>query len=173
MELSSHHYSSGYNKNKIHGIQCDKNTFRMALSTTNQQLQRRPNRLHHGQTNLGASIDNIIQWAADNNMYVIFNLHWGSGFNAPDWVPTVSTSTGCTSGDDGRAVDIFGDANIRAGISYIYNYMGTRYATKPNVIYEGINELLTPNDNDAAQPFANFNNQWISAMKQEKAPTTT
>jgi hypothetical protein len=115
--------------------------------------------------NLGASIDNIVQWCADNNMYVIFNLHWGGGFQAPSWVPKVNMANGCTTGQDGRAVDIFGDANVRAGISYIYNYMGSRYATKPNVIYEGINELLTPNNADAGQPFADFNNQWISAIE--------
>jgi hypothetical protein len=115
--------------------------------------------------NLGASIDNIVQWTADNNMYVIFNLHWGGSFQAPSWVPTVTLANGCSTGEDGRAVDLFGDTNLRTGISYIYNYMGSRYATNPNVIYEGINELLTPDNSDAGQPFADFNNQWISAIE--------
>ena len=113
--------------------------------------------------NLGASIDNIVQWCADNNMYIILNPHWGSGFNAPSWTPT--SSAGCTTGDDGKAVDLFRDTNVKAGICYMYNYMASRYASSSNVIFEGFNELLTPNNADAGQPFADFNNQWISAIE--------
>jgi hypothetical protein len=115
--------------------------------------------------NLGASIDDIVQWSTYNGIYVIFNLHWGSSFNAPDWVPTANKNVGCTTGDGGRAVDIFGDANVRSGIAYLYNFMAKRYASNSSVIFEGINELLCPNDSDAGRPFADFNNQWISAIE--------
>ena len=72
---------------------------------------------------------------------------------------------GCTSGDTGRAVNIFGDANIRSGINFMYNYIAHRYASNPNIIFESFNELLAPNNSDGGTPFANFNNGWISAVE--------
>ncbi len=115
----------------------------------------------------GIGLDSIVNWCAQNDMYIIFNPEWSSSWTPPSWVPT--TSYGQTTGDDGRAVNLFGDPTVDSGVNYLYNYMAQHYSADSNVIFESFNELLTPSNSDGGLQFANFNNGWVSAIEQGEA----
>jgi hypothetical protein len=112
----------------------------------------------------GIGLDSIVNWCAQNGMYIILNPQWSSGWAPPSWVPT--TSYGQTTGDSGRAVNLLGDTTVQSGVNYLYNWMAQHYSANSNVIFESFNELLTPSNTDGGTPFANFNNGWVSAIEQ-------
>jgi hypothetical protein len=58
------------------------------------------------------------------------------------------------------------NSNNIAGLSYLYKWMAQRYATYSHIIFESLNELSTSNNALAGQPFADFNNAWVSAIEQ-------
>jgi hypothetical protein len=117
---------------------------------------------------LGASLDSIVSWCAQNGMYVILNPDWSPSFPAPSWADSLSSGTGLTSGDGGAAVNLLGNTQIQQGVYYLYNWMAQHYATNSNVIFESLNELVdqtSPAPASDRSAFASFNNGWVSAIE--------
>ena len=112
----------------------------------------------------GIGLDSIVNWCAQNGLYIILNPQWSLGWVPPSWVPTASY--GQTTGDSGRAVNLLDDATVQSGVDFLYNWMAQHYSANSNVIFESFNELLTPSNDDGGAPFANFNNGWVSAIEQ-------
>jgi hypothetical protein len=112
-------------------------------------------------SSIGVGLDSIVNWAAQAGLYVIICPGWGSWHPLPSWVVSGDISVP----DGGTSMSITSSTNI-AGLSYLYNWMGSHYATNSNVIFESLNELSTSNNAEAGQPFADFNNAWVSAIEQ-------
>ena len=119
-----------------------------------------------GPPTMGTNLDTFISWAAKAGLYVILCPGWTSTFPPPKWVLALSNGTGLTNCDGGGVVNLLYNAQIQAGVDFMYRWMALHYASNGNVIFEGFNELETLNDNDAGAPFASFNNGWVSAVEQ-------
>lgn len=114
-----------------------------------------------GSPTIGASVDNVVNWAAQNGMYVEICVDYSPTWTPPSW-------TGFSSaGSDTIATDILNNANeSQSGINYLYQWMGQRYASNSNVIFEGFNEMTVTYSSLGGTLFANFNNGWITAIEQ-------
>jgi hypothetical protein len=113
----------------------------------------------------GIGLDSIVDWCAQNEMYVILNPHWSPINVAPSWASALTSNYGQITGDGGAPINLLGNSEIQTGVNYFYNWMAQHYATNGNVIFESFNELVTPSASDGGAPFANFNNGWISAIE--------
>jgi aryl-phospho-beta-D-glucosidase BglC (GH1 family) len=114
-----------------------------------------------GSPTIGASVDNVVNWAAQYGMYVELCVDYESTWTPPSW-----TGFSSASGDT-IAADILNNVNgSQSGINYLYQWMGQHYATNSNVIFEGFNEMTAADSSLGGTPFANFNNGWITAVEQ-------
>ena len=112
-----------------------------------------------GSPTIGASIDNVVNWAAQLGMYVIICPASTSTWNVPSWAANTGDITSETSTGIGFSA-------VQSGVNYLYNWMAQHYATYSNVIFESFEELASTNSADAGTLFANFNNGWVSAIEQ-------
>jgi hypothetical protein len=114
-----------------------------------------------GSPTIGASVDNVVNWAAQYGMYVEITVDYTPTWTPPGW-------TGFSSAGSGTiATDILNNVNnVQSGINYLYQWMGQHYASNSNVIFESFNEMTVANSSLGGTPFANFNNGWITAIEQ-------
>jgi len=114
------------------------------------------------------AIDNIVNWCRDAGLYVLLCPAWTSYWDMASWS---QSSTGLSTAGGGSLSDMLNDANIQAGIQYLYGWMAQRYASYWNVCFENFNELESvsrPCSATERQAWANFNNMWVSAIEQNE-----
>jgi hypothetical protein len=117
----------------------------------------------------GIGLDSIVNWCAQDGLYIILNPDWSSSYPTPTWVPTVANKV--TTGDSGNSVDLFGNSATASGVAYLYGWMAAHYASDSNVIFEGFNELLDYSaSTDATTTFPAFNEQWTNAIESNQGP---
>jgi len=85
---------------------------------------------------LQAGIDTVVNWAAQNNMYVILTLGWSEYYLPPTWAfPGITDSgqmnTGLISGSSARE---------RTGYINLWQCIANHYSNTANVIFEFMNE---------------------------------
>lgn len=110
---------------------------------------------------LKSGIDQVIQWARQENMYVIMTLLWTDTWTPPSW-----TFSGLTNYDQQYAALISGIATREnTGLRNCYNFLANRYKDTPNVIFEMMNEPCVLDRSLAGSPYKTFNENLISAIE--------
>ena len=107
------------------------------------------------------SIDNVINWAAQNNMYVQLCLIWTTTYPTPQWA-----FPGITD-DNQKYTSLFSGSAVkeRTGFNNLWKFIANRYTNTSNVIFEILNEPYVSDKTLAGQPYANFNAQVISSIE--------
>ena len=110
---------------------------------------------------LQAGIDTVVNWAAQNNMYVILTLGWSEYYPPPTWAfPGITDSgqmnTGLISGSSARE---------RTGYINLWQCIANHYSNTANVIFEFMNEPWVYDKTLAGTAYQTFNGQIISAME--------
>ena len=109
----------------------------------------------------GIGLDTIINWAQQQNMYVLFSVSTTGEFGVPSWafpgVTDVST----------RNANMFTGAAPREtqGLYNLYAAMASHYKNTANVIFELLNEPQVKTASIGGTPYANWNTAAISAME--------
>ena len=116
---------------------------------------------------LGTSLDNIVNWCAQNNMYVILNPSWSSGHHRALMGNNAQRRHRSNIRRRRSPNKHAQQRQVQSGINYLYNWIAQRYATNSNVIFESFNELLDEHPASSADitAFATFNDGWVSATE--------
>lgn len=104
---------------------------------------------------LGTSIDNVVDWCAQNNLYIILCPCWTASFPAPSWATS-------------NALSIISNANgIWTGINTMYRWIAQHYASQPHVLFESFNEMSIPSGSAVGgAQFKLFNESWVGAIEE-------
>jgi hypothetical protein len=116
---------------------------------------------------LGTSVDQVINWATQENMYVITVIVW-----TPTWTPPSWAFPGVTN-DDQRFTALFNGTATReiTGLTNCYSYIANRYKEVPNIIFELLNEPCVLDSSLAGTAYKTFNENITTAI--ESAETTS
>jgi len=108
-------------------------------------------------------LDEVVNWAVQENLYIIISLCWTSTWGPPPWAfPGVSDDT------QRYASLINGTASReRAGIVNTWKYIANRYKAVPNVLFELLNEpfLWGKDKSLAGNDYKTFNEEIIAAIE--------
>jgi hypothetical protein len=115
----------------------------------------------------GVGLDTIVNWAKQENMYVMFVVCW-----TPTWSPPSWAFPGVTD-DNTRYANLFTGQATRetTGLYNLYKAMAARYSSVPNVIFELLNEPQVSTASIGGAQYANWNTGAISAI--ESVETTS
>lgn len=106
----------------------------------------------------GNVLDTVVNWCEQAGLYIILGAGFTEWWGPPKWTKLSNTSP------NGSA--FWTDPTTRDGFYFMMNWVANRYATRPHVIFEGINEITGNSETDVDMPaWASFNNGWISAME--------
>jgi hypothetical protein len=117
-----------------------------------------------GEDPLGVGLDQLVNWAIQENMYIIIGEYpWTQWYPPPQWAfPGVSDNAT-------RIAMLFNGTAAREiiGLTNLWKYIASRYANVPNVLFEFMNEpyLTSSTDYLAGSGYATFNEQLISAIE--------
>ncbi|MGA3405829.1 MAG: cellulase family glycosylhydrolase [Candidatus Bathyarchaeia archaeon] len=114
-----------------------------------------------GKYPLNVGLDQLVNWAVQENMYFIICLFWTQWRPPPNWAfPTLSD-------DPSRYAALISGSAVkeRTGIVNTWKYIANRYRDIPNVIFEILNEPNVPDTSLAGLSYKTFNEQIISAME--------
>lgn len=101
-------------------------------------------------------IDNMVQWATNAGLYVIITVGGTQWWHIPSWVPTGNIYLTSNGG-----YFSFTDSSTLTGVANLYAFMANRYKDYPNVIFEGLNEMVGSDYTN----FRTWNNNWVSAVE--------
>jgi hypothetical protein len=111
--------------------------------------------LHH-------SLDELVQWAVQEDMYIILCLGWSESWAPPAWA-----FPGVTDEPQRCLTLISAGSKERTGIVNTWKYVADRYKDVPNIIFEFVNEPSVPPGSEAAagSAYAGFNEEILSAIE--------
>lgn len=109
----------------------------------------------------GCGIDDVVNWAVQENMYIIFRFQWTPAWRPPTWAfPGVA--------DDVQMYEMLFNGTAtkeKAGVMNAWKFIANRYASVPNVIFEILNEPGVNNHSLSGSAYANWNTQVISSIE--------
>ena len=109
---------------------------------------------------LGASLDQLVNWCVANNLYIILNPTFTQTWSYPSWFSG-------NVGDYAATQKILDNVNgAQDGIDYMYEWMANHYATVPNVVWEGFNEMGVSDASYGGSKFGAFNVRWVTAIER-------
>lgn len=106
-------------------------------------------------------LDQVVNWAVQENMYLLLTTYWS------EWDPPPTWAFPKTSDDAARYTSLLnGTATTEmTGIMNLWRYVAGRYRNVPNIVFELLNEPNVLNDSLAGNAYKIFNENIISAIE--------
>jgi len=114
-----------------------------------------------GKAPLNRGLDEVVNWAVQENMFFIINLAWTQTWGPPSWA-----FSGIS--DDGQRCEVLisnAASKERTGIINTWKFIAERYKNVPNVLFEFLNEPYVSDVSLAGNAYKSFNEQIISAIE--------
>jgi len=114
-----------------------------------------------GEYPLGHGLDQVVNWAVQENMYIIICPAWGTYWTPPSWAfPNISD-------DHQRYTALISGTAVKARVGFVntWRYIANRYQNTPNVIFELLNEPFVLDRSLAGNAYKTFNEEVISAIE--------
>jgi hypothetical protein len=114
-----------------------------------------------GKSPMGVGLDQVVNWAVQENLYININLALTDTYTPPSWAfPTI------TDGGSRYEALFNGTASKeRTGVINTWQYIAQRYKDIPNVVFEIMNEPFVENVMLAGNEYQGFNEEIISAIE--------
>jgi hypothetical protein len=110
---------------------------------------------------LNHGLDDVVNWAVQEDMYFIINLCWTDTWQPPNWgFPGITSDGQRFSALINRTA-----SKERAGMINTWKYIANRYKDVPNIIFELLNEPWVSDQLLAGNDYKIFNEDIISAIE--------
>jgi aryl-phospho-beta-D-glucosidase BglC (GH1 family) len=109
---------------------------------------------------LGHGVDDVVDWAEQERMYLILCICWTQTWDVPSWAfPSILGNARFDALIDGSA------ARERTGFVNLWRFIANRYKNKSHVLFEFINEPCVSDESLAGSAYKTFNEEIIDAVE--------